>query len=327
MYGYEVFHEDMLKALISAVRHGQVQHAYIFEGEDGIGKKRAADLFAASLVCESSQLAPCGNCAACVGAKAKTNPDIKYITTGDKKSIGVESMRDIVSDAYVRPFESARKVYIIENGGAITEQAQNSFLKMLEEPPEYTVFIILVSNLSMLLQTIISRCTVLRFTPLSREKVKSYIKVNYPDGDADFLSKYAEGNPGKIDKIMERDDFFALRSETLKMIIPLVSRHRISAYKTADFLEENKEDAVWIIELWQSMFRDIIFIQNGAAEAVINSDILNDLSNLAGRIEPKVCFAAEEMLKKAETMLRRYVNLRAAALNLSLSIKKEAYDE
>lgn len=327
LYGYEVFHERILKSLIDSVRAGKSQHAYIFAGEAGIGKRRAARLFSAALVCENKNLAPCGSCHACIGAKAGTNPDIKYITPGDKKSIGTDIMRELSADAYVRPFESGQKIYIIEDGDIITEQAQNAFLKILEEPPEYAVFIILVSNLSMLLQTIISRCTVIRFTALPRERVKEYIKGRYPTADADFLAAYSGGNPGKADMIMEKEDFFPLRQNALKLILPMVSRHTISAYRIADFLEENKDDAKLILEIWQSILRDMILIKTGAVEYIINSDIEKELREISGHIELKTCVIAENALVRCSEMLRRYVNLRAAALNLSLSIKKAASGE
>ena len=326
MYGYEIFHEKIMTSLIASVRKGHAQHAYIFEGESGIGKEKAAKLFAASLVCSDSDRAPCGICPACIGAKADTNPDIRYITPGDKKSIGVDVMRDIVSDAYVRPFESTKKVYIIENGDIITEQAQNAFLKILEEPPEYTVFILMISNTSMLLQTIISRCTVLRFTPVEKRVVREYIKNNYPDADSDFLANYAEGNPGRADEAMAREDFFELRRMSFKMLTPLLSKRKISAYQTVEFLEEHADCFLEIVEFWQSMVRDIIFIQNDAQKAIINSDMASELSAIASKAPPKLAFVAEKHLQKAADMKRRNVAFRALILNLALSIKKEAYE-
>lgn len=320
MYGYEVFHEELLSSLIDAVRGGHVQHAYIFEGGRGIGKKKAARLFAAALACENGGLAPCGTCSACIGAKAETNPDIRDIDSGDKKSIGVELMREIASDAYLKPFESKKKIYMID-GDLITEQAQNSFLKVLEEPPEYAVFIILVANAEALLQTIKSRCTLLRFTPLSKEKIMEYIKKTYPDADAEFLANYSEGNPGRADDIMKKDNFFILRQSACDMLVNLLSNYKISAYRAAEYLEENKEESSQILEFWQGMLRDIIFIQNGAQGLVINSDIKERLKELAGRFSTERCLHAQDCLQKAAEMQRRYVNLRAMALNLALSIK------
>ncbi len=327
MYGYEVFHEDILKSLILSLRQSHTQHAYIFEGDSGLGKKNAATLFAAALCCENTPLAPCGTCPSCIGARAFTNPDIKYINSGDKKSIGVDIMREIVTDAYIRPFESAKKVYIIEDAHLLTEQAQNSFLKILEEPPQYTVFLILVPNSSFFLQTVISRCTTIQFMPLKKERIKEYVENKYPNSDINFLTNYAEGNPGRVDFVMNKDNFFVLRSLALKMLTPLLSHHLISSFKIADFIEENKDDSSLIFQMWQSMLRDITLIQNHAGPLVTNSDLLNSLSEIAGRVSPELCLTAQDLLLKAVDMHRRYVNLRAIALNLSLSIKKAAISE
>ena len=325
MYGYEIYHDEIMKKLISAARENHVRQAYIFEGSRGIGKRKAARLFAAALVCETETHAPCGTCAACIGAKADTNPDIRYISSD--KSIGVDAMREIVSDAYIKPFESKRKIYIIENGELMTEQAQNAFLKMLEEPPEYAIFIILTVNSSLLLQTVISRCGIIRFSPVKKEVIKKYIREKYPEADADFLAGYAAGNIGKADEIMQRDDFFPLREASLRLVLPLVSVHKISAYKAAEFMEENKEKALEIAGFWKSMIRDILLIQNTAESLMINKDMKKELAYIAGKVSPEICVKAEDTLGRAEEMLSRYTNpnsraVRAIALYISFTIKK-----
>ncbi|MBE7044513.1 MAG: hypothetical protein E7397_03215 [Ruminococcaceae bacterium] len=325
MYGYQIFHEALMKTLIQNVRTKQNAHAYIFEGEPGVGKLPAVRLFAASLVCENTNAAPCGSCPACIGAKAETNPDIRYIDTGDKKSIGVNQIREIITDAYVRPFESRKKVYVISEGDALTEEAQNAFLKVLEEPPQYTVFVILVSKASMLLQTIHSRCAVIRFPPLDRQTMLSYIEETYPDANREFLLRYAGGIPGNVDNIMGQEDFWVLRSEACKKLTALLSAHTISAYAVAAFLEENKEQADLILDFWQSQMRDILFIQSGARDLVINIDLAEDLKLIAGRLSDADAIAVTEQLLTVRNMLRQYVNLHAAAMYLALSVKEQIH--
>ena len=74
MYGYETFHEDLMKNLIESVHNGASSHAYIFEGEKGLGVLNSARLFAAALTCKNTGVAPCGSCQNCVESKADTNP-------------------------------------------------------------------------------------------------------------------------------------------------------------------------------------------------------------------------------------------------------------
>ena len=160
MYGYEVFHEELMDTLIKAVRDGKSPHSFIFEGDAGMGKHIAAELLAASICCGASN-SPCRNCKSCVMAKGGTHPDIKHVVPEkDKKSIGVEVMRAVNADTLIKPFFSTKKVYIIE-GDLLTQEAQNAFLKTLEEPDPGVIFILLTANPSALLATTRSRCQLL----------------------------------------------------------------------------------------------------------------------------------------------------------------------
>ena len=94
MYGYETFHENILKELINTVHNGENRQAYLFVGPEGVGRHEAANLFAASLVCNNHENSPCGNCQACIGAKSKTNPDIIYIEPKDKKVISANDVEN-----------------------------------------------------------------------------------------------------------------------------------------------------------------------------------------------------------------------------------------
>ena len=322
MYGYQTFHDGMMQTLIESVRSASSCNAYIFEGSEGLGKYESARLFAAALTCSEQKRAPCGACPSCIGAKADTNPDIKTIDTAGKKSIGVGQIREIIQDAYIRPFESVRKVYILRDGDALTEEAQNAFLKVLEEPPQYTVFIILVSKSSMLLQTVLSRSCVLRFPPLSDSVMRNYIEKSYPDANADFLVRFSGGIPGRADVVMQQENFWELREESFQKLISLLSVQTVSAYSVADFLEEHKENADLILEFWQGQLRDVLFLQSGAENLVTNTDQLSLLRRIAGRLSEEETVFTLETLDQSREMLRRYVNLHAMAMFLSLRVKE-----
>ena len=142
------------------MHNGASSHAYIFEGEKGLGVLNSARLFAAALTCENTGVAPCGSCQNCVESKADTNPDIIYVRPkADKKSIGAKDMRKLEEDVAVKPFNSKHKVYIFEDASLLTEEAQKHvfFKNVFEEPPEYAVFILITENSTSLLQTILSR--------------------------------------------------------------------------------------------------------------------------------------------------------------------------
>ena len=328
MYGYEVFHEGILKELINTVHTEKNRQAYLFVGPEGVGRHEAANLFAASLVCNNTESSPCGTCQACIGAKNRTNPDIIYIEPTDKKVISAEQARQIVSDAYVKPFESQKKVYIINDASKLNEFAQNCLLKILEEPPEYVVFIIISTTESVLLQTVLSRCTIVRFPTVDKITVNKYIKDNYPDyiNQSDLLYSLSAGAPEGIKKIIENPDYDTLRKESFKMLVPLLSRHKISAYAVCEFMENNSENAELIIDFWQSFLRDIIIVQNNSNNLICNNDMVEEIKNLAFKLNYKVPIVALEQTIIAREMLLRYVNLHTLSLSLSFSIKNQLYN-
>lgn len=327
MYGYEILHESVAENLIDNIRLGVANQAYIFEGERGVGAKECARLFAGALVCKNTASAPCGTCNACIMAKAESHPDIYELApVPGKRNISVDQIRSVVTDAYTKPYESQKKVYIITYGDDMNEQAQNAFLKVLEEPPEYAVFVILAENKESLLQTIRSRCTIIKFNPVTDKTVEEYIKRNYPESTEkiDFLVQYAGGVVGEIEKILNMENFVSLRHECLDKLELLLSPQKLDGYLVADFLEENKEDADLILRFWLGFMRDIMLIQCGTEKLAKSGDFIDILIKLANKTREECVTKAIEELLLAQKMRKRYVNLKAMSLRLAFSIKKQA---
>ncbi|MBO5060089.1 MAG: DNA polymerase III subunit delta' [Clostridia bacterium] len=326
MYGYEILHEEIAESLIKNVRERTVQHAYIFEGEEGVGSLECAGLFAQTLVCEKDDTAPCTVCNACIMAKAETHPDIYFIKPiPGKKNITVDQIRTVVTDAYTKPYESGRKVYIIAYGDDMNEQAQNAFLKVLEEPPQYAVFIILAENYESLLATIRSRCTRVRFNPVTNAKIREYVKKHFPDETEklEFLVRYSGGVAGNVEKILGAENFIPLRATAFDKLESLLSNRFLDAYVIADFVEENKDDADLILKFWQEFVRDIMLIQSECRELVQNGDFIDRLINISNRVPEKRIVRTQEQLLLAQKMRRRYVSLHTLCLRLAFSIKKK----
>ncbi len=324
MYGYEILHEEIAENLIDNVRTGNSPHAYIFEGEAGVGSFEAALLFAAVCVCERKDAAPCTTCRGCVMAKAKTHPDINVISPlKDKKNITVDQIREVVKGAYTKPYESGKKVYIIKYADDMNEQAQNAFLKVLEEPPEYAVFVLLAQNHEALLQTIRSRGTLIRFSPISNTKMREYIKAHFPEEEkmTDFLVRYAGGVCGNVEKILAQENFVPLRAAAFDKLEDLLSDDMLTAYATTEFMEENKEDADLVLSFWQDFIRDIMLIKSDAKDLVANTDFIDKLINMSNRISEKRVVKAQEKILLAQKMRRRYVSLRTLSLWLAFTIK------
>lgn len=326
MYGYEILHEDILDKLIKNIRKGISQHAYIFEGERGGGSLSAAKLFANALVCGKKEVAPCGTCTSCILAKAGNHPDISVIAPQeDKKNIVVEQVRELLKDAAKKPYENSKKVYIIAYGNEMNEQAQNAFLKILEEPPEYAVFVILAENMESLLPTVRSRCEIIKFPPVSRNKIKDILKNNYPNiKNADFLAHFSGGNIEKAKKLAKDEGFMPLRRGAIDILPKILSGDIAQSYDAAEFAELNKDDAETILNLWIGFLRDIMLIQNDGEKYIVNIDYKDKLINISQRIDEKRIINAINEMQNAYQMLKRYVNLHILILSMAFAIKKGA---
>lgn len=321
MYGYEIFHEELMTNLIDSVHNSTSSHAYIFEGEKGLGKLNAAKMFAAALTCSDTSIAPCGVCHNCIEAKADTNPDIIYVRAKkDKKSIGADDMRSLEDDVAIKPFNSERKVYIIEDGSLLTEAAQNTFLKTFEEPPEYVVFIIVIENSSTLLQTIMSRFTLIHFPVLTEERLKEYIVKKYPDctDKLPFLIKYCGGIPEMADNIINDESFDALRNNALEKLFSLLSADRRSAYVIENYLEENKDKFDEILDFWLSFIRDIIMLQTQSSEMIINVEKKDFLHQLSSKYDTSFFMTMSKKIVLAKKMKKKFVNIKAISMWMAI---------
>lgn len=324
MYGYQILHEDILDNLIQNTREERTQQAYIFEGANGIGSFEAAKLFANSLVCKNTKTAPCKNCSACLMAIAGTHPDIHIIDHEHKKKVtSVDQVRSAISDAYTKPFENGKKVYIFKYGDDITPQAQNALLKILEEPPAYAVFIILCENTNSLLPTILSRCSVVKFSRVSDDIIKKELLASHPelDQDIDFLVRYAGGNLGDAEKLLNQENFVFLREKAFEKLDDLLSYNLLTAYDIAEFLEENKDDCDLVLSFWLDFMRDALLVKNEASALIQNTDFKDKIMGLSYRYDERLILKATEELVLAQKMRKKHVSLKTLALRLAFSIK------
>lgn len=153
--------ELLPEGLLSLIRSGRCPHAVLLVGGDEKSRQKACERAAAALLCENRAQAPCGKCSACIKIKAGTHPDLRIFTGTEKThSVGIATVReDIRAGLYVAPNEAQRKVYVLPDADGLTREAQNAFLKTLEEPPAYVSFVLGADGTQKLLSTVLSRCT------------------------------------------------------------------------------------------------------------------------------------------------------------------------
>ena len=173
---------DAVKARLSgAFASGRVAHSYLLCGPAGSGKHTLTRILSAAMQCEGrSGKIPCGVRSGCRKALEGVHPDIITVDDPDHKAMTVDPIRAARSDMFIRPNEGKRKIYIIPRGQDMNESAQNALLKILEEPPDYGVFLILSTNAERLLPTIRSRAE-LQLGPVAQDEALPFLRQNAPD--------------------------------------------------------------------------------------------------------------------------------------------------
>ncbi len=274
----------------SAIRLGKVSHAYIINGERGFGRKALAEAFAQALLCEKLNsdhdenqisfpgieakkpkpevIEPCEECVSCKKARHHNHPDIIYISHEKPNIISADEIRtELVDTVDIIPYESKRKIYIIEDGELINETGQNILLKTIEDPPDYITIILLTTNVDKLLPTVLSRCVCLNTVPVSKAEIRAHLMDNgVVDYQADMAVSFAKGNPGRALSIAN-DVYFQERCKTVCNIIRDINHYHVREISNlAARIEEDKENMGEYMELLMMLLRDAVVFKTTGDE-------------------------------------------------------------
>ena len=187
---------NALNTLRRALSSGKVHHAYLFAGPPGVGKHMAAQELTKALNCLEGGPDACDVCRACRKIDKHVHPDVFEMTLPEtRKTIPVDAVRDVERRFAVRPHEGRAKVVIIDPADKMTEAAANALLKTLEEPGPGRFLILITHRLSSLLQTVRSRCQVVRFNALPEQTVQEILQaLGHDIDDAAMASALARGS-------------------------------------------------------------------------------------------------------------------------------------
>src|SRR5512140_833431 len=167
-------HAKQIGILKGAMAKDRIAHAYLFYGMEGIGKRTVASVFARALTCEG-ETPPCDVCASCQKAERKNHPDIITIAA-EGQFIKIGAVKELQEQMKFRPREGRRRVFILTEADRMNAAAANALLKTLEEPSAGNILLLTTSRPHALPMTILSRCQLLRFPPVSQEEVARFLR-------------------------------------------------------------------------------------------------------------------------------------------------------
>lgn len=198
--------EPVKKLIKSMILKGREPHSLVICGEKGQGKKALAKYVAAALLCESGQGEPCGICKSCRMLERGGHPDFITAQANENGNYQVDVIRELVSDAVIKPNEGDLKVYLIpdlDRSSNTSVQVQNILLKLIEEPPEHCVIILTAAAKEIFLDTVISRVLCLNTVPCCEEDSRDYLIKRYSELTAEELERAVAFGGGNIGRCVE----------------------------------------------------------------------------------------------------------------------------
>lgn len=191
--------EALTSTLKNAIRSGKLAHAYLFCGPRGVGKTTCARIFAKNINCLNPvDGEACGKCESCLAFDEGRSMNIYELDAASNNS--VDDIRSITEQVHIPPQIGKYKVYIIDEVHMLSPAAFNAFLKTLEEPPHYVVFILATTEKHKLLPTILSRCQIYDFNRMEAENIVNHLKsvaerenITYEDEALSVIARKADG--------------------------------------------------------------------------------------------------------------------------------------
>lgn len=241
------FSQEILTALDSFFAEGRCPHAMLIDGGGEKQRTELARLAAKMIVCSNQDITPCGACENCRKADENIHPDIITVTKPDDRKFFVKNdVKKVVADAYLTPNDSLKKVYILSEVQQMNEECQNLLLKILEEPPHYTAFILTSQTANAVIGTVLSRVVRLRLGKAE--------DVQYSEKAVDVVTKLASAvsSPYEYDKIQA----------------------------TAP-LDGNKKLTVEVLELFIAVLRDAVSLKSGGK--ILLDEFKNQSTELADK--------------------------------------------
>ncbi len=330
-YKHITGHNLVCEKLKQAVKTGRCVSAYLLSGAAGIGKKTVCRAFAAALLCENpTEGAACGVCESCRLLVADAHPDyIRLTLADDKKTIGVEQVREtLIKESSIRPFTAKRKVFVVEDAEAMTVQAQNALLKVLEEPPDYAVFILLTESKEKLLDTVLSRTLKLQLLPLSAPLCEAYFsQCNGDDLSRKiFATRFCQGILGRGKKMLTDEAYYELYKSSVRELSDL-AKSPASLTAMQKFLTEHKDDIFDVIDFWLLFLRDCLRSYTSGEDKIICIVQKTAICGFTKTAPPACLVHVMEAVIKYRERLQKNANFTVVSLELLTKIQEEIHDK
>ena len=306
MYFENIIGQDFAKKyLTNSIKKNKLNNAYMFEGMDGIGKKKFADELS-KLLLDYENL--------------ENSPDYVLIKP-DGNSIKIAQIRNLQSYIVIRAHKDY-KIYIINNAEKMTVEAQNALLKTLEEPPNYAIIILVTNNKESLLETIKSRCDIIKFSPIPIEDLKRYlINTGIEEERAQLLAIFSRGSIENALNLSQSSEFSMMREDIQQYIQIMLDKNIVEILNIPNNMEKYRGKIIALLDMMINYFRDIILLkENVNKNMLINVDKLVFIQNMSGKISYSQLSKIIDIIEDAKSKIKSNCNFNISIQVMSLNI-------
>lgn len=321
VYGHKWAVSNLARGLHAA---GGPRQAYLFLGPRQVGKSTLVRAFATALFCTGSEK-PCGHCRSCTLMAHGSHPDFHSVApldAGDPPRVDriagklyQQQAEELVSAAWLRPFEGAYKLFHIQDAQkATSDRFLNLLLKTVEEPPDSTIICITALDRDSVLPTIVSRSQVFDLRPLDHATVAQALVAGWhvPSDQAALLARLSAGRLGWAVEQAQRPAMWQERQVHLEQMWALLRADCNQRLALSEQMAGRSAQLYAMIELWASWWRDVMLVQAGADDACSNTDFRTVLEQHAQAVAPVQVTDYIKTMRRVEQSLRTNVNARLA---------------
>jgi DNA polymerase-3 subunit delta' len=310
-------HDWAVDLLREHVAKGNLRHAYLFTGPQGVGRRTLALRLAQAINCPQPPAPgdPCRACRTCKQIEQMQHPDLSIVQAeAEGGTLKVEQVRELQRSLALTPYAARYRVAILLRFEEAHPSAANALLKTLEEPAPQVVLAVTAESAEALLSTIVSRCEVLRLRPSPVEQVSQGLQAHWglAAEQASFLAHISGGRVGYALRLSEDPERLKQRQAWLDDHRRLLSASRVERFAYADGIYKDKDAVRQTLNTWLSLWRDILLRAGGVSTPPINVDREDDIQALAEQIELPEAQRVVSAIERTQNLLERNVNTRLA---------------